>query len=597
MPDRFEEAKLRVKEGNDLVALLERYLPLRQSGRNMLALCPFHEEKTPSFTVYPDSQHFKCYGCGKAGDVFTFVMEREGLSFREAMELLADQAGVSLDGVFGRPGGQRADRGVDPYAVLGEVSRWFAAALQSQEGAVARDYLESRGLSAGIEPFGLGVHPRGKGALQRFAREKKLPSQVLQQAGLINSSGGEPFYGRLMFPIEDERGRVVGFGGRRLDEESRAKYINSPESPIFRKRRVLYGLGHAKKAGVRRIVVMEGYTDVIACHLAGFEGAVASLGTAFTKDHGRILLRYATDGVVLLFDGDRAGRAAAEKAYGELARTELSVRTVVLPDGSDPADLVTARPGRSAEDCERGRGEFAGWLDNAEDALSTWFQLKRGRLDLTAESNVLAVIEDCARVLDGLEDEAQRDLLRGRMARHLGLSESSFNQSLARRARRPLREQPAEETVAPAAQPSAPTPLSKADVELLACVLSEPGLAEVAAESVMESEELRPLLDEVVRAVGADQDAAAVLQGLFTRFGQNSSLASLLATASDLAPTIKDPREALSTLLRHRNSYLAGQAAQKTRYQLQEARSAGNRELEEELTRRYLAELRQQQFG
>lgn len=594
--DRFEEVKLRVKEGNDLVALLERYLPLRQAGRNMVALCPFHEEKTPSFTVYPDSQHFKCYGCGKAGDVFTFVMDREGLSFREAMELLADRAGISLEGVFGRPNESRGPR-IDPYAVLAEVKQWFASALRSAEGETARDYLESRGLAEGIEAFGLGVHPRGKGALHRFARDHNLPAQVLQQAGLINASGGESFFGRLMFPIEDERGRVVGFGGRRLDEESRAKYINSPESPIFRKRRVLYGLGHAKKAGERRIVVMEGYTDVIACHLAGFGGAVATLGTAFTKDHGRILLRYATDGVVLLFDGDRAGRVAAEKAYGELARTALSVSTVVLPDGSDPADLVTARPGRSAEECERGRSQFSSWLDGADDALTTWFKLKRARLDLTSESNVLTVIEDCARVLDGLEDPAQRDLLSGRMAQQLGLSESSFGQSLARRRRRPLREQSVGGEPVPTAPGSPPTPLSKADVELVACVLRQPALAAAAREQLEADCRLAPLLAEASRLAAEVENSAPVLSGLFTRFGQDSELAELLASAGDVEPTIRDPEEALAILLRHRSAYLAGQAAQKTKYQLQEARSAGNKELEDELTRRYLTELREQQFG
>ena len=209
--------------------------------------------------------------------MFSFVMEREGLSFKEAMELLGERAGISLDGVFGRPNEHRGPR-TDPHAVLGEVKRWFYAALQTPEGEKARAYLESRGLTAGIEAFGIGVHPRGKGALQRFAKKHNLPLPVLQQAGLINSGGGEPFFGRLMFPIEDERGRVVGFGGRLLEEEGRAKYINSPESPIFRKRRVLYGLRHAKDAGERQIVVMEGYTDVIACHLAGFEGAVADLG-------------------------------------------------------------------------------------------------------------------------------------------------------------------------------------------------------------------------------------------------------------------------------------------------------------------------------
>ena len=304
--DRFEDTKLRIKEATDLVALIESYLPLKPRGRTLVALCPFHAENSPSFTVFRESQHFHCFGCGKTGDAFTWLMERDGLTFREAMEVLADRLGIPLAGVWAnRP--SEARKGPDPYQVLAEVASFFHRALDTDEGRLGRDYLEGRGLGPAIGTWQLGYHPR-PGALLRYAQELRLPREVLEQAGLLRN-GREIFAGRVIFPIEDERGRTVGFGGRLVPgapgsetdgDYKPPKYLNSPESPFFNKRRVLFGLHRAKRAGQRRIVVMEGYTDVIACHLAGFTGAVASLGTAFTSEHAKIVERYATEGIVLM---------------------------------------------------------------------------------------------------------------------------------------------------------------------------------------------------------------------------------------------------------------------------------------------------------
>ncbi|MCA8975710.1 MAG: DNA primase, partial [Planctomycetes bacterium] len=355
--DRFEEAKLRIKEATDLVALIESYMPLKPRGRNLLALCPFHAENTPSFSVSRESQFYHCFGCGKSGDVFNWLMERDGVSFREAVEILAERAGIAIEGIF-----QKRERrqGPDPYRVLGEVAGFFRAQLDLPRGQRAREYLVSRGLEDAILPWTLGYHPPS-GALQRFAGERKLPADILEAAGLLRS-GREAFAGRVMFPIHDERGRVVAFGGRLLPGSPEAesvgdytppKYLNSPESPFFNKRRLLFGLHHSKRAGVRQLLVMEGYTDVIACHAAGFEGAVASLGTAFTAEHVRLIERYASEGIVLMFDGDRAGRTAAERAMRELVNSRIRVRMVVMSDAGqgikDPADMVTARPGEDPE--------------------------------------------------------------------------------------------------------------------------------------------------------------------------------------------------------------------------------------------------------
>lgn len=584
--DRFEHVKDKIKESQDLVTLIESYVPVRRRGRSVVALCPFHDEKTPSFTIYPDTQHFKCYGCGKAGDVFTFVMEREGLSFREALEVLAERAGVSTEGLFG--GGRRDAPRVDVHGTLAQVRDFFRAALDTEPGAFARNYLAGRRLDAAVDTFGLGVHPPAPGALLRFARSRKLPQEILEQAGLLAKSSRdpgeiwEPFRGRVMFPIEDERGRVVGFGGRQLEDGPR-KYVNSPEAPFFRKGRVLYGLPQAKRAGVRQIVVMEGYTDVIACHLAGFAGAVATLGTAFTSEHARVLHRYATDGVVLLFDGDRAGRAAAERAFGELVKTELPVRIALMDEGSDPADLLAGADGAA---------RFQAVLASAEDALTVWFRLKRKAMDLTLEANVARALEECSRVLDGVDDPARREVLVGRMAGHLGLDVETARRSLAgRRKRTAVRRAAPPASVA--SPPAASGAAEQSDLELVACLLAEPGLFDqIEAEAFTSTAAAR--LAELLAGVAASQvDPTSVRRFLFTRCADDPVLSQCLARCIDVAETIKEPRESLANLMAARRVYFSRQAARQTRMQLQKAKDEGDAALVDELTRTYLQYLRQ----
>ncbi|MCA8957755.1 MAG: DNA primase, partial [Planctomycetes bacterium] len=227
--DRFEEAVMAVKERADLLRVVEESVQLRSRGSYHVGLCPFHREKTPSFTVRSDRQFFKCYGCGKAGDVFAFLMLRDGLTFRAVLELLAERHGVGLEGVFARRGGSAGGPRQDVGAVLARVRDWFAQMLQTAQGDAARAYLAERGLDGATDSFGLGFHPEGR-ALGAFVARQKLPREVLEQAGLLGADGYERFAGRLMFPIHDDRGRVVGFGGRVLVPTERAKYLNSPES-------------------------------------------------------------------------------------------------------------------------------------------------------------------------------------------------------------------------------------------------------------------------------------------------------------------------------------------------------------------------------
>jgi DNA primase len=617
--DRFEDAKLRVKDATDLVALIESYLPLKPKGRQFVALCPFHAEKSPSFYVTPDKQFYHCFGCGKNGDVFTFLMEREGLTFREAMEMLADRAKISLEGVFGRSDDD-AKRGPDVHQILGEVRTFFQKALHGPGGQLARDYIEQRGLTAAIDSWALGYHPYPQGALRAFAQQRRLPTQVLEDAGLLRN-GREPYAGRVIFPIEDERGRVVGFGGRLLPggpgSESNGdytppKYINSPESAYFHKRTVLFGLHRAKQAGARRIVVMEGYTDVIASHLAGFPGAVAALGTSFTQEHTRKIERYATEGVVLLFDGDRAGHQAAERAMRELVNSPLQVRIALMSEAKDPG--VTER-----------RMRFADLLEGADDALATWFRLLRQRLDVSQAAQLEAAARECGQLLTLVDNDLRRQGYMQEMARHLAVPPQMLERMLKTMVRRPAAPAAAApgrptagasasassrggevakdgQAAAPAASmPDRMSPTMTAEHELLACVLHQPSLLQIDAQGLdpvpgpFESPAVAELLSMIRDAIALGRlTGADVVRYLFTRCADRADLRQWIATASQRGEGISDPSAFLAALQRGRQRQLGMRNARTLRQQLQQALSVGDRQTADRLTQQLVEHLRQE---
>jgi DNA primase len=585
--DRFEEVKLRVKEANELVSLVEDYaLPLRRRGQTLVALCPFHREKTPSFTVFPDTQHFMCFGCQKAGDVFTFVMEREGWTFREAFESLAERAGIEVQGVFGDRGPKRPK--VDVHGALAQVRDWFRHHLESPAGEAARRYLHLRGLAPAVEGFGLGYHPPGP-SLSRWASESRLPLQVLEQAGLLTGAGREPFAGRLMFPIEDERGRVVGFGGRVLEDQSgQPKYINSPESPFFNKRRLLFGLRRAKRSGVRRILVMEGYTDVIACHLAGFTGAVATLGTALTADHARLLERYATEGAVLVFDGDEAGRRAAERAFAELQNSRLALRIALAGEGVDPADMVARLPDRPAKEVEAGRARLGELLDSAEDATTVWFRILRQRLDLSQAVGVERAAGECGRILKGVDSELRREALLQDMARHLGVSPGALGRMVGR-----VRAVSRDGSEDSPDQPET-SPIQGSEMELLGCLLAQPPLLDELEDPALTQADtagLHVLMREGFAEGHGTRDTLA--RYLFSRCAEQPGMSEIVARCVERSRGMTEPAAFLEILQRGRLAHLARQQARSTRRRLQEAMSAGDQQLADRLTRLYVEQLRQ----
>jgi DNA primase len=331
----------------DLVELIAQRLPLKRAGREFKALCPFHDERTPSFTVSPRKQFYHCFGCGAHGDAIRFLMDYDHLSFRDAVEELAGRLGMSLPE---SPRGQ-AEETAELYQILARAAAFYRAELE--ESAEARRYLEGRGVDRALaERFGLGHAPPGPDRLLRSLGRDAATRQALLAAGLaLNTAEGlkDRFRARLMFPILDTRGRPIAFGGRLLGA-GEPKYLNSPETVLFHKGRQLYALWQARQAGpLSRLIVVEGYMDAITLHGRGFPETVATLGTAITADQVELLFRNASD-VIYCFDGDRAGRQAAWRAAeATLARMRegRQAKLLFLPEGEDPDSLVRARGGEA----------------------------------------------------------------------------------------------------------------------------------------------------------------------------------------------------------------------------------------------------------
>jgi DNA primase len=346
IPDETIQA---IRDRIDLVELIGRYVALKSSGRNHKGLCPFHDEKTPSFNVNADRQIFHCFGCGAGGNAFTFLMRHENLTFPEAVRELGRQVGIEVrESDSAEAGLYERLRGVNDAA-----QAFFREELASPRGAGARAYLAERGLDAeSVERFGIGLAPdRWDGLLERL-RRAQIPAEASERAGLLVEREGGGHYdrlrGRVTFPIRDARGRVLGFGGRALGAGQEPKYLNSPETPIYRKREVLFGFPGALEPmrRVGRAVVVEGYFDVVALHRAGVGESVATCGTALTAEHARDLRRRTRE-VVLLFDGDDAGRRATRAALEALLPAGLRVRDAQLPAGDDP-DTHLEREGAEA---------------------------------------------------------------------------------------------------------------------------------------------------------------------------------------------------------------------------------------------------------
>lgn len=338
--DIVEEVRIR----NDIVNIIGSYIRLKKTGSNHMGLCPFHNEKTPSFSVSQSKQMYHCFGCGVGGNVYTFIMEYENYTFVEALKFLAERAGINLPE---QEYSAREKRQIDLKNRLMEINKeaakYYYYQLKSDRGQAAREYLLGRGLNEEtIKAFGLGYANRYSDDLYQYLKSLTYEDELLKQTGLVTfdevRGGHDKFWDRIIFPIMDQNNRVVGFGGRVMGD-GMPKYLNSPETIIFDKSRILYGLNRARRSRESFMLICEGYLDVIALHQAGFTNAVAALGTSFTELHANILKRY-TKEVLLTFDNDGAGMQAALRAIQILRDTGLSVKVVNMEPYKDPDDFI-----------------------------------------------------------------------------------------------------------------------------------------------------------------------------------------------------------------------------------------------------------------
>jgi len=494
-----------VQSAVDIVDVVSEHVTLKRAGRNHVGLCPFHAEKTPSFSVSSDKQIFKCFGCGAGGDVIKFVQRIENVSFLEALRSLAARGGIQLKlQPSGRTGG---DRETSRQAII-SVNRWaseFYSSLLWDEnaGKAARDYLFGRGLEVEIlKRFSVGFSPPAWSTLVEAARKLGFAEDLLLSAGLAtrSSNGGviDTFRGRVMFPIHDASGNVIGFGGRVLDDQL-PKYLNTAETPVFNKGRCLFGLGQARKAiqQLGRVVVVEGYTDCLACHQFGLDNVVATLGTALTDEHVGLLRRYAEQ-VVLLFDADQAGQRAAERALEIFLGAGVEVKLASTPGGTDPFDLLM----------REGRAGLESVLNGAVSALEfRWNQTLSQFHDLSGAAAKRAAIEQLLRAVAacaafGQVDAIQRGLVVTRLANLLSVPAEQLAYQLQRLRRRlPLRTRYAggDSFASPLPEPQSAT--EAAYRELLEVLLAEPGYVAAVKDLVKPAEFSPQPLDRIAGLV------------------------------------------------------------------------------------------------
>ncbi len=434
LPDSFIQ-ELNAK--NDIESVVSSYVSLKRRGRNFVGLCPFHGEKTPSFNLYPETNSFYCFGCGAGGDVVTFIRKIENLSYIDAVKFLADRAGMSMpEQSYNDVTAKQRMRVLEANR---EAARLFHAYLYSQGGRDGLDYYHSRGYTdATIKHFGLGYAPQSFDFLRSELRKKGFHDEELVLAWLCaRSKNGRGIYdifrNRVMIPIIDVRGNVIAFGGRVLDD-SKPKYLNTGDTLVFKKTNNLFALNFAKQVKTDHLILCEGYMDVIALHQAGFQNAVAALGTSFTAEHARLLSRY-TDEVVLVFDADAAGQKGAQRAIGLLRDVGMRIRLVTIPDGKDPDEFIK----------NNGPERFKLLVERASnDVEYRLIELGKRHLLSTTDGKV-NYLKEATELLASLHSPLERDVYLGRLAADLQVSKTALQSQLSFQMKRRQKQQQAKQ--------------------------------------------------------------------------------------------------------------------------------------------------------
>lgn len=421
---------IELKYKNDIESVLSPYIALKRRGRNLIGLCPFHNEKTPSFTVYPENGSYYCFGCGQGGDIITFTMRAENLDYVDAVKRLADKAGLKM------PDSGFSDREQklrnDMYEANREAARFYHSCLMSPEGRVCLDYYLGRGLSINtIKHFGLGFAPNDWRRLYSHLRDKGFSHSVIVAADLVSTSekkdkDGKPYFfdrfrNRAMFPIINIHGKVIGFSGRAMPGEDKkfGKYVNTSDTPVYKKSNNIFGINFAKKYCQDNVILVEGNIDVVSLHQAGFENAVAALGTSFTEEQARLLSRY-TKEVLVVLDADEAGEKATDRTMRILSSVGLSARIIRLPDCKDPDEYIQ----------KHGAGKFEALLQGAISDIEYRLYVAAKGVDLEADDGRLQYLNKACEVLAEIEDPIAVDLYVTRLSTKYGVAKQAISSNL-----------------------------------------------------------------------------------------------------------------------------------------------------------------------
>ena len=564
LPDSFlQELKAR----SDLVEIASSYVNLKRSGKNMVGLCPFHSEKSPSFNIYPDNGSFYCFGCGVGGDVITFVRRIENLDYMEAVRFLAQRAGLTV------PENQ-ADDGMAKLrtrilAINRETARFYYGMLVSEAGEAGRSYFSKRALtSETIRHFGLGYSPPGRFALVDFLERKGFTQQemVLANVAFQSRSGRavDRFFGRVMFPIIDLRGNVVAFGGRTLGDD-KPKYLNTSDTPVFNKGDMLFALNFAKNHNREKLILCEGYMDVISMHQAGFTNAVATLGTALTPSQARLMSRYAKE-VVVSYDSDGPGQKAASRAIPLLRSAGLLVRVLTIEGGKDPDEYIkTYGPLRFKQMLEACGNDVEYRLGKAKTGCNLQ----------TAEGRV-AYLRAAVQVLAALDNKVEREVYAGKVAAETGIETATLlsqaesgNKKLERSRRkqefREIRRQSAgyRDSVNP--EKAEHLRAATAEEAVIAYLMKNPGSAERLAAALPPEKFITEFNRRVYTGIMGrmKEEKSVSLTDLSAEMSPDeiAYLAGILARHDGVSAEEQDAREYVDVILQENESRILGSAA------------------------------------
>ena len=551
-----EEIVEEVRAKNDIVDVVSGYVKLQKKGGNYWACCPFHGEKTPSFSVSGSKQMYHCFGCGVSGNVYTFVMKYENYTFPEAVRLLAERAGVKLPEVeYSEEQKARASRRARLLEVNKEAAKFFYYQLRSPHGAIGYQYLQKRELTdKTMHRFGLGYAGKNGAELVQYLRSKGFEDDLIKEAGLANFSERHglvsQFWNRVMFPIQDANNRVIGFGGRVMGD-GEPKYLNSPETPVFDKRRNLYGLNFARTARSGNIILCEGYMDVIAMHQAGFTQTVASLGTAFTPEHANLLKRY-TDSVLLAYDSDGAGVKAALRGIGILREAGLTGKVINMKPYKDPDEFMKAL----------GKEAFQERINQAENSFFFEVRILEGQYDMNDPESKTKFHREIAKKLCEFSEDVERDNYLQAIAEKYFIGIENLRKLVATYAAQTGLAKPVERPKSGVQQKNRPEENAKKSQRLLITwITDEPSVYDKIRKYISVDDFTEELYRKVAERLFADMDAGnfnpAGIISTFEDEEEQHEAAELFNTTLPELGTKQDREKALHDILLtvKKNSY------------------------------------------